>query len=332
MAKILTGIIVTVLVGLLFNIGTQGLNADDKLTIQIIPLDQFINIVCNGGLAPFFSFCNGYTSPTTTTTPSVITGDNGGSAHVSPTTTVAATSSSSGSPLQNAHWCQFSNGSYLALGQTFMYSQCSLCQCTQSHRIYCANLQCMSTYCIDNTIPSVRSGQCCSQCAYEQSSTSCLVNGIAFPHGTLLRKTSDNIQCWCQLGTVECRKVSTTLLSTLDYWGKGTAVYVIVIVICAIVLIGSILCLGAGIFFYYYYKQDQKATQEAYEQYYNSAGWQPMSEDGQVVDPNAEEKKAEAEQQQYEYEYATGNSEQYIPPPYALYNGPYGTAQEQKQI
>jgi len=45
-------------------------------------------------------------------------------------------------------------------------------------------------------------------------------------------------------------------------------------------------------------------------------------------------KKAEAEQNQYEYTYPTGNSEQYIPPPYALYNGSYineHTEQEQKQ-
>jgi len=39
-------------------------------------------------------------------------------------------------------------------------------------------------------------------------------------------------------------------------------------------------------------------------------------------------KKAEADQSQFVNEYPVGNSEEYIPPPYALYNGHYPTEQQ----
>jgi hypothetical protein len=61
-----------------------------------------------------------------------------------------------------------------------------------------------------------------------------------------------------------------------------------------------------------------------------NAGWQPMSEDGQVIEGTPEEKQAEAEQGQYEYEYPASNSEEYIPPPYALYNGSFVNEQSEK--
>jgi hypothetical protein len=41
----------------------------------------------------------------------------------------------------------------------------------------------MPTYCIDGSTPSPKPGQCCPQCAYENTSTPCLVNGINFPQG-----------------------------------------------------------------------------------------------------------------------------------------------------
>lgn len=141
--------------------------------------------------------------------------------------------------------------------------------------------------------------------------------------GTVLKQTSSNIQCWCELGNVECRKAAASVLSGLDVWGEGTAVYVIVIIICALLLIGTLTCSAGACFFYHYYKRNQQSTQQAYDHYYNTAGWQPMGEDGVVIDQSAEEKKAEAVQAQYEGEYPTGGSEEYIPPPYALYNGTY---------
>ena len=141
--------------------------------------------------------------------------------------------------------------------------------------------------------------------------------------GTVLRQTNDNVQCWCQLGSVECRRGTTTLFSGLDWWGKGSAIYVIVIIICAVLLIGILLCCASTLFFYRYYQRKQQNIQNAYAEYYNSAGWQAMPGDQEVVDGSAEEKQAEAEQEQVEYEHSTGTSEQYVPPPYALYNGSY---------
>lgn len=137
--------------------------------------------------------------------------------------------------------------------------------------------------------------------------------------GSILRRTSDNVQCWCQLGSVECRKASNTLFSSLDYWGSGSAMYVIVIIICVVLIFGTLLCCSGALLFYYYYKRQQQTAQQSYAEYYNNAGWQPMSEEGQV----AEEKEAEAAQNPYETEYPTGNSEQFVPPPYAIYNGSY---------
>ena len=89
----------------------------------------------------------------------------------------------SGSSLTRAHWCRFGNGTYLPLGYTYMQSTCSMCQCTTSRAIRCKPLQCMPTYCIDNTMPFRKSGQCCTQCGYEITTNSCLYNGISFPHG-----------------------------------------------------------------------------------------------------------------------------------------------------
>jgi hypothetical protein len=115
----------------------------------------------------------------------------------------------------------------------------------------------------------------------------------------------------------------------LDLWGQGTAIYVIVAIILVVLVLGSILCCGCTLLYYYYYRSHQQAS----EQYWNNAGWQPMTDDEQVVDPNAEEKQAEAEaeQYQYEHEYPTGNSSEYIPPPYALYNGAYVSTEQEKE-
>jgi len=319
-----------------------GANSDEvakaEKSVRFGDWDDFLENICRSGAytSEFSHLCERYTT-TTTRGPRPPSGDSDEDDHFTPTTSTVSTdlpstTTTSNTPLEQAHWCSFNNGSYLSLNQKFLYKDCAICQCTESHFIKCTNLSCMASYCIDGQPPVKREGQCCKQCAYEQTSNSCMVNGYTFPHGTLIGQTTDNIQCWCQLGTVECRKSAASLLSGLDYWGDGTAVYVIVIILLAVLLGGTFICCGGGLFFYHYYAKNQQSVQEAYAQYYGSAGWQPMGENGQViVDGVGAEKQAEAEQQQYEYEYPTGESQEYIPPPYALYNGSYADPLKEKE-
>lgn len=137
--------------------------------------------------------------------------------------------------------------------------------------------------------------------------------------------------CWCQWGGIECRKSSASLMSGLNLFGEGSAIYVIIIVIGVILLVGTLLCGACALLFYYYYSQrQQQAGQQAYNEYWNQTGWQPMGEDEQVVDADAAAKKAEAEQGQAAGAYPTGSSEEYIPPPYVLSSGSY-TAEKHEQ-
>lgn len=343
MARKSAAIIVVCLTTLLFvNIAQSKLV--EKRDIEILKWNDFVEYLCKQGYDVQPSYiCDAYTTTTTTTTTASTTTskkapivDKDSESNEKPVTTTTTTTTTaeasttkqpSASALERAHWCQFKNGSYLSLGQTFIYNQCSLCQCTTSRAIRCTNLQCMSTYCIDGTTPYVREGQCCQQCGYDNTSSACVVNGIKFPHGSLLRRTTDNIQCWCQMGTVECRKSSSFGLSTLDVWGDGTAVYVIVIIIIVLLLGGVLLCCSGAFCYYYYYNRNQQTINEAYAQYYSNAGWQPMSEDGQVI---ADEKQAEAQAEQTG-EYPTGHSSEYIPPPYALYSGSYPNQEHQTE-
>jgi len=95
-------------------------------------------------------------------------------------------------------------------------------------------------------------------------------------------------------------------------------------------MLGTLLCCGFGLLYYYYYHNQQQSIEHAYEQYYNNAGWQPMSEEGQVDEAAAKER--EAEQGQFEHQYPTGHSAEFIPPPYAVYNGPYGAGKDERQV
>jgi hypothetical protein len=126
------------------------------------------------------------TAPTSTSTQSSTTSDafvyqtsTPGSFQLENTTLPDGSSTN----LERAHWCRFNNGSYLSLGYIFTYSDCAVCQCTQSHAIRCVTLQCMPTFCIDGTTPLRRPNQCCSQCAYENGSSSCPYKGATYPHG-----------------------------------------------------------------------------------------------------------------------------------------------------
>jgi hypothetical protein len=95
-------------------------------------------------------------------------------------------------------------------------------------------------------------------------------------------------------------------------------------------MLSTLLCCGCAVLYYYYYYNQQQSMQQAYEQYYNNAGWQPMGEEGQFSDGNAKDKELESEQSQFENQHSTGFSPEFIPPPYAVYNGPYGAKAEEK--
>jgi hypothetical protein len=162
------------------------------------------------------------------------------------------------------------------------------------------------------------------------------INEIIFLFlGTIMKIVEDKMQCWCQLGNVECRNYMGSLFQGLDLLGDGTAVYIIVIVLIVVVIFGLLLCCGCTFGFYYYYKKNQHTIQEAYDQYVNSAGWEPMDEsEGNVVDASAEEKRLEAEEKRLEaegYQYSNSTADA-VPPPYSGYNGAYVSEQEQKQM
>jgi hypothetical protein len=188
----------------------------------------------------------------------------------------------------------------------------------------------MPTYCIDGSQPHIPSGQCCAQCGYETTPTACTFGGITYPQGTIMTTDTSSLQCWCQQGSIECRLPTTSVLSSWDLWGNGTGVYIIIIILVVLLLLGMFLCCGCTLLYYYYYRTNQEAAHQAYEQYWNSAGWQPMSEEGLAADASAEQKQAEAERVEHEYGYPTGFSESYIPPPYALYNGSYAADENGK--
>jgi hypothetical protein len=329
--------------------GLQQVAQTETISVQVMSTDNFYQWLCQKYESlQTWTICKNYTTTTTTTTTTAPTTTMG---MVSQTATNAVSqstttgpfileittpgttgangkTSTSATPLQNALWCRFNNGSYLSRGATFMDTACRLCQCQQSRDIRCVDLVCKTTYCIDDSAPFTKKGQCCSQCSYENNTNTCTVNGATFPHGTVIKVVDNKLQCWCQMGSVECRKYVTSVFSGLDLWGQGTAIYIIAIIICVFILFGTVLCGSCTLIFYYYYKRN--LTIQAYDQYMTNAGWQPMGDEEQAVDANAEEKKAEADQSQFAHEYPVGNSEEYIPPPYALYNGNYPTEQQAK--
>jgi hypothetical protein len=244
---------------------------------------------------------------------------------VTPTTddSVEIGVTTSSTPLERAHWCKFQNGSTIALGYSFMYSACAVCQCLPNRLIRCTNLPCMSTFCIDGSQPTRREGQCCAQCAYENNSNTCTYNSISVPHGSVVKRTSTGETCWCQWGTMECRRIPGANTASL-IWGDGTAIYLVVIIMVVVLIVGTLSCVGCSVYFYYYYQKRNQHVNEEQEQYWNHAGWQPMAEDGTV-----EEKKVEAEQVVNPEEHPNGFNPAYIPPPYVTYNGVYPNEKSQ---
>ncbi|CAM4952610.1 unnamed protein product [Rotaria socialis] len=237
---------------------------------------------------------------------------------------------SSTSPLERAVWCRTRNNTYLALGATYMQSVCTMCTCTKSRAIRCSRLQCMPTYCVDGSAPTRQSDQCCTQCAYYQSfanQTTCVSNGITYPHGVLLKSVENKMNCWCQMGNIECRSYGFGIMQTLDMLSDTASVYIVVMIIMIILVVGLLLCCSCTLFSYYYYQRYQQTMQQQYNEYVNSAGWQPMDDGEQnAADMSAEEKRIEAEKFQ-----ATPGITEMAPPLYGVYNNSFVHAAEQKQ-
>jgi len=234
------------------------------------------------------------------------------------------------SPLERAVWCRTRNNTYLALGGTYMQSLCMMCICTASRAIRCSRLECMPTYCVDDSNPVRKPDQCCTRCAYDHDSsngTTCVRNGITYPHGVLIRSVENKMNCWCQMGNIECRSYGIGAMQALDILSDTAAVYIVVMVIMIVLVVGVLLCCSCTLFYYYYYQRYQQAMQQQYDEYVNSAGWQPMGDEEQnSADMSAEEKRIEAEKFQ-----ATIGITEMVPPPYGVYNNSFVHADEQKQ-
>jgi hypothetical protein len=180
--------------------GYQQAQQTETISVQVMSGNNFYQWLCQQYVSlQTWSICQNYTATTTAATSTMAMTSqaavqtNSQSTTSTPfmleTTTTGTTganvvsTTTSATPLQTAHWCRFNNGSYLSLGATYMNTVCDICQCTQSRAIRCVTLVCKTTYCIDDSTPSTKAGQCCSQCAYENNTNTCVVSGITYPQG-----------------------------------------------------------------------------------------------------------------------------------------------------
>lgn len=104
--------------------------------------------------------------------------------------------------------------------------------------------------------------------------------------------------------------------------------YLIAMVVIVVLFFGLFVWCSCTAGIIYYYKQNQQVFQDAYNQYTNSTGWEPMEEEEEeeeetVADSAAEEKRLEAEK----YYYANDSSEA-VPPPYEIHNDAYVSEQK----
>ena len=134
------------------------------------------------------------------------------------------------------------------------------------------------------------------------------------------------MQCWCQLGNIECRNHIGSLFEGIDIFADPTAIYIILTIIFMVVMFGLLVCCGCTTAFYFYYQRNQEAFQQAYDEYINGAGWEPVNEEVDADAVAAEEKRMEAEG----YQLTDDATEESVPPPYALYNGAYVSEEEKK--
>lgn len=150
--------------------------------------------------------------------------------------------------------------------------------------------------------------------------------------GTLLRSVEGKMQCWCQWGQIECRQFTSSMFSGFDALSDRATLTVIGLVLFVVLIFGLLVCCSCSLIFYYYFQRNQQSIQQAYDQYLNSMGWQPMEEESEEqkqaeeypaeVYSGVEEKQNEAEQ----VEYQVGT----IPPPYAMFDEAY-PSKEQEQ-
>ena len=163
------------------------------------------------------------------------------------------------------------------------------------------------------TTPLFRTVRICSACSKTK---------LCSFLGAVIKSVGSKMQCWCQLGNIECRNHIGSLLEGIDIFADQTAIYMIVIILFIVIMFGLLVCFGCTTAFYFYYQRNQGAFQQAYDEYINGAGWEPVNEE---VDA-AEEKRVEAEGNQP----TDDTTEESVPPPYALYNGSYVAEEEKK--
>ena len=118
-----------------------------------------------------------------------------------------------------------------------------------------------------------------------------------------------------------------SLFQALDIMSDTTAIFIVGIVLMIVVVFGLLLCCGCSVLFYYYYQRNQSSFQQAYDQYLNAAGWQPVEEEEQYeVDASAMEKQLEAEKGPY-----TSENNEMVPPPYSVADSSNVSAQQEQQ-
>lgn len=141
-------------------------------------------------------------------------------------------------------------------------------------------------------------------------------------------KTVENkMLCWCQLGSIECRNSVASLYQSMSIFSDNTAIYIVVVIVLIILIVGVLLCCSCTLFYYYFYQRYQQTVQQQYDEYVNSAGWQPMEEEQTPADATAEEKRLEAEK----YQAFNGVSEG-VPPPYGSFQNAFSAEGEQKKL
>lgn len=80
---------------------------------------------------------------------------------------------------------------------------------------------------------------------------------------------------------------------------QGTIVYIVVMLLAAFFIIGLLACCACTLFIYSHYQRHQDEYEQAYDQYVNEAGWQPVEEveqtevDGEFLDKQAEAEKGQ---------------------------------------
>ena len=128
------------------------------------------------------------------------------------------------------------------------------------------------------------------------------------------------------MGQIECRDYIGTLFEGWNIFSDGITIYILLFAIVSVLFIGLLAFCGFSIVFYNYFKQNQDTILQAYDEYVNPSGWQPLNEEEEYEEySSAEEKRLEAES--YQAENPTYNT---LPPAYALHNHSQTSTHEQK--